>query len=42
VVLLVESADESLTIEGEFSGPVDLLIVLTVCMLFFTGVLWRD
>jgi len=42
VALLVGSADESLTIEGEFSGPVDLLIVLTVCMLFFTGALWRD
>jgi hypothetical protein len=42
VNLLVGSANESLTIEGEFSGPIDLLIVLTACLLFFRGALWRD
>jgi len=42
VDLLVGNANESLTIDGEFSGPIDLLIVLTACLLFFRGALWRD
>ena len=42
VNLLVGSANQRLTIEGEFSGPIDLLIVLTACLFFFRGALCRD
>jgi hypothetical protein len=42
VDLLVGNADAGLTIEGEFSGAVDLLIVVTACLLMFLGAMWRD
>jgi hypothetical protein len=42
VNLLVESADDGLTIDGEFSGPVDPLVILTACLLMFLGAMWRD
>jgi hypothetical protein len=42
VNLRVGSADDGLTIDGEFSGPIDLLIALIACLLKFLGAMWRD